>query len=170
MHTKSDIIRRFYHNQNGYNRGLHDGCQYWNRNCLSFRNLVFCVEFYIVCPFSIKACDYRFGILKLFIYSIFVPLNVSCNQYWNRIGGVMVSMLSYIAVDRGFEPRWSQTNDYKYGICCFSAKHTSLRIKNKVWLVRSQNNVSEYRDMSSRGLLFQWASTIKNPTKLIGLV
>jgi hypothetical protein len=29
----------------------------------------------------------------------------------------MVSMLTSIAVDRGFEPRSGQTNDYKIGIC-----------------------------------------------------
>jgi hypothetical protein len=31
-------------------------------------------------------------------------------------------------------------------------------------LARNQNNVSDWSDMSTRGLLFQWASTIKNPT------
>ena len=33
---------------------------------------------------------------------------------------------------------------------------------------RNQNNVSEWSDMSTRGLLFQWAST-KNPTQRVGL-
>jgi hypothetical protein len=28
-------------------------------------------------------------------------------------------------------------------------------------LTRNQNNVSEWSDMSTRGLLFQWASTIQ---------
>jgi hypothetical protein len=51
--------------------------------------------------------------------------------------------------------------DYKIGICCFSAKHTALRRKSKVCLARNQNKVSEWSDMSIRGLLFQWASTIK---------
>ena len=40
----------------------------------------------------------------------------------NRISGVMVSVLTLSAVDRGFEPQSGQTNDYKIGICCFSAK------------------------------------------------
>jgi hypothetical protein len=48
---------------------------------------------------------------------------------FNRIGGVMVSVLASIAVDHGFEPRSGQTKDYKIGICCFSAKHTASRIK-----------------------------------------
>jgi hypothetical protein len=74
-----------------------------------------------------------------------------------RISGVMVSVLASSAVDRGFEPRWGQTKDYKIGICCFSAKHAALRRKSKDWLVRNQNNVFEWSDMSIRGLLFQLA-------------
>jgi hypothetical protein len=54
-----------------------------------------------------------------------------------------------------------QTKDYKIGICCFSAKHATLRRKSKDWLARNQNNVSEWSDMSTGGLLFQWASTMK---------
>ena len=67
----------------------------------------------------------------------------------------MVSMLASSAVDRGFEPWSGQHKDYKIGMCCFSAKHAALRSKSKDWLARSQNNVSEWRDMSARGLLFQ---------------
>jgi hypothetical protein len=84
------------------------------------------------------------------------------NQYisMSRIGGVMVSVLSPSAVDRGFQPLWSQTNDYEIDICCLSAKHTTLRRQNKDWLAQNQNNVSEGSDMFARGLLFQWARTI----------
>ena len=66
----------------------------------------------------------------------------------NRIGGVMVSVLVSSAVDRGFEP-------YKIGICCFSATPAELRRKSKDWLARNKDNVSEWGDMSIRGLLFQ---------------
>jgi hypothetical protein len=52
-------------------------------------------------------------------------------------------------------PRSGQTKDYKIGICCFSAKHTILRRKSKDWLAQNQDNVSEWGDMSIRGLLFQ---------------
>ena len=45
----------------------------------------------------------------------------------NRVGGVMVSVLSSSAVDREFEPRSGQNKDYEIGICCFSAKHAALR-------------------------------------------
>ena len=79
----------------------------------------------------------------------------------SRIDGIMVSVLASSAVDRGFEPQSGQTKDFNIGICCFSAKHAALRRKSKYWLARTQNNVSEWSDMSHRGLLFQWASTMK---------
>ena len=79
----------------------------------------------------------------------------------NCIGGIMVSVLASSAVDCGIDPRSGQTKDYKIGICCFSANHAALRRKSKDELARNQNNVSEWSDMSTRGLLFQWASTIK---------
>ena len=37
--------------------------------------------------------------------------------YMNRIGGVMVSMLASSAVDRGFETRSDQSEDYAIDIC-----------------------------------------------------
>jgi hypothetical protein len=73
----------------------------------------------------------------------------------------MVSMLASSEVDCGFEPWSGQTKDYKIGICCFFAKYAALRRKSKDWLSQNQDNVSEWSDMSTRGLLFQWASTIK---------
>ena len=80
----------------------------------------------------------------------------------NRIGVVMASVLTSSAmIDHEFEPRSGQIKDYKIGICCFSAKHTALRRKSKDCLARNQNNVSEWNDMSTCGLLFQWASTMQ---------
>ena len=67
----------------------------------------------------------------------------------------MVSVLASSVVDSGFEPWSSQTNDYKIGICCFSAKHASLKRKSKDWLALNRDNVSERGDMSTCGLLFQ---------------
>jgi hypothetical protein len=67
----------------------------------------------------------------------------------------MVSVIASRAVNRGFEPRSGQTKDYKIGSCCFSAKHATLRRKSKDWLAWNQNNVSEWSDMSTRGLLIQ---------------
>ena len=67
----------------------------------------------------------------------------------------MVSVLASSVVDCGFEPRSDQTIDFKIGICCFSAKYAALRRKSKYWLARNHNNVSEWSNMSTRGLLFQ---------------
>jgi hypothetical protein len=77
------------------------------------------------------------------------------------IGGVMIIVLASNAVDRGFEPRSSQTKDYKIGICCFSAKYAAVRRTSRDWLARNHNNVSEWSDMYTRRLLFQWTSTRK---------
>ena len=67
----------------------------------------------------------------------------------------MVSVLASSVVDHGFEPRSGQTKDYKIGIYCFSVKHAALRRKSKDLLDRNQNNVSEWRDMSTHRLSFQ---------------
>ena len=58
-------------------------------------------------------------------------------------------------VDHDFEHWSGQTKDYKIGICCFSAKHTALRRKSKDWLAGNHDNVSEWGDMLTHGLLFQ---------------
>ena len=78
------------------------------------------------------------------------------------IGGVLASVLASDAVDRGYESQSGQIKDYIIGMCCFSAKHAASRRKSKDWLDRNQDNVSECDNMSIRGLLFQWASTMKN--------
>jgi hypothetical protein len=44
---------------------------------------------------------------------------------------------------------------------CFPSEHVTLVSKNKDGLVRNQDNVSEWNVISTRGVLFQWASTIK---------
>ena len=80
---------------------------------------------------------------------------LNCYCFLNRISGVMDSVFDSSVVDRGFEPRSDQTKDYDIGMFCFSAKHTALRSKSKDWLARNQNNVYEWSDMSTRGLLFQ---------------
>ena len=68
------------------------------------------------------------------LYKLAFP---QCILFYNRIGGVMDSELASSAVNRGFEPRSSQTKDYEIGICCFSAQHAALRRKSKDWLVRN---------------------------------
>ena len=66
----------------------------------------------------------------------------------------MVSVFASSAVDRGFETQSGQTKDYTIGICCLSVKHRALRRKSKHWLARNQDDVSEWGNMSNRGLLF----------------
>jgi hypothetical protein len=66
----------------------------------------------------------------------------------------MVSVLSSSSVYREFERRSGQTKDYKLDMCCFSSKNATLRRKNRDWLARHQDNVSEWDDMYIRELLF----------------
>ena len=90
----------------------------------------------------------------LLLYCDKVYSRGSINQK-DRIGGVMVSVLASSATESGFEPQSCQTKDYTIGICCYSAKHAALQRKSKHWLARNQNNISEWSDISTRGLLFQ---------------
>jgi hypothetical protein len=47
----------------------------------------------------------------------------------------MVRVLTMIAEDCGFfDDRSGQTKDYKIGICCLSASHTTIKSDIKVWL------------------------------------
>ena len=70
-------------------------------------------------------------------------------------------MFALSAVDRGFEHRSDKIGDCESGICCFSAKCTTLRRKSKDWLARNQNIVCEWSDMSTCKQLFKLANTIK---------
>ena len=70
------------------------------------------------------------------------------NLYY--IGGVMDSVLTTSAVDRGFEPRWSYTKNYIIDFRCLSDKHASLRRKSRDWLARNQNIVSNWSDISNK--------------------
>ena len=92
---------------------------------------------------------YYFKLMQLYIVPSVIVLTTSVVYF------VMVIVLASSVVDSGFEPRSSQTIDYEIGICCFSAEHTALRKKSKDWLARNQDNMSEWGDMSIRGLLFQ---------------
>jgi len=79
----------------------------------------------------------------------------------NCSGGVIVSVLVSGVDDREFEPLSDQNKDYTIGISCFSTKYAAFILKGKDYLARNQDNVFEWGDMSTCGLLFQWASTIK---------
>ena len=113
-------------------------------SCYSIFSFLCSVLQIVVCPF------------------LFWPLYFLSFHLWNRNGDVMFGVHASSAVDRGFESRSGQTKDYKIGICCFSAKHAALRRKSKDWLAQNQNNVSEWSDMSTLGLLFQCAASTIN--------
>jgi hypothetical protein len=73
--------------------------------------------------------------------------------YWRRLDKFWKAYCCWyivLDIDRGFELRLDEANNYKSGICCDCAEHTALR-----------DNVSEWSEMFTPGLLFQWASTIK---------
>jgi hypothetical protein len=71
-------------------------------------------------------------------------------------------MFASSAIDRGFEPQSGQIKDFKIGMYCFSAKQAALKRKNKDWLARNQNDVSEWNVVS-----VSWH--YKNPTQRVGL-
>jgi hypothetical protein len=124
--------------------------------CISVVCVVHFVKIHVftyLAPYCDVRCNFR--VQAIFDLSLF-PFIL------NRIGGIMVSASSSCAVYRGFESRSGQTKDYKMGMCCFSDKHAALRRKSKDWLARNQNNVSEWSDMSNRGLLFQWVAITKS--------
>ena len=64
---------------------------------------------------------------------------------WNR--GVMANMLASSAVDHGYEPLSGQTKDQNWNF--FASR---LNMQNKDWLVRNQDNVSDWGDMVFHGL------------------
>jgi hypothetical protein len=66
----------------------------------------------------------------------------------NRIGGLMVSVLSSTEVDRGFKPK-----TIKYVFVDFTSKQPVLRRKSKDWLAQIQDNVSKWGDISIRRLV-----------------
>ena len=76
------------------------------------------------------------------------------------IGGVISNVIAFNMIGRDFENQSDQTKDYKIGVCCFFAKHTTLRSNIKYYLTLNQDNVFKRSDMPFCGLLFQ-SSSIK---------
>jgi hypothetical protein len=56
----------------------------------------------------------------------------------------MISVFASSVVDHGFEPLSGETKYYKIGMCGFSAKHATLRIKSNDSSYRNQNIASEW--------------------------
>ena len=106
--------------------------------------------FYVIFFYATNAIPNFYFILSFFLIKI-----SQCSSIYYLKTKMMVSVLASSAIYCGFEPRSGQTKEQTIGICCFSAKHAALRSKSKDWLARNQNNVSQWSDISTRGLLFQ---------------
>ena len=65
--------------------------------------------------------------LALNCYSVFMlrPKHKDFNLSFNRIVGVMASVLPLSVVDRWFEPQAGQIKNYKSGIYCLCTKHAA---------------------------------------------
>ena len=85
------------------------------------------------------------------------------------VGGIMVSVLESSAVDFGFEHGQVQTKDFKIGICCFCAKHATIRSRNTNLLARNRHNVSLWSDISIRWLVSR-SKHCNNSTRRVVLV
>jgi len=72
----------------------------------------------IILDCIVIACGLKF---MGFLFSCTFSLSNEYKRPKNRIGGVMVTVLTSSAVDREFEPRSSQTKNYEIGIYCLSA-------------------------------------------------
>ena len=77
-----------------------------------------------------------------------------CYGCHGRIGGAMVVVVLSSVVDRGYEQLSCQSKDYETDICCCSDNQAALSSKSKDWLVLIQDNVPQWIDMSTYGLLF----------------
>ena len=54
-----------------------------------------------------------------------------------------------------FKPRSGHAKDYTFGVCCFSAKSTTLRVREHNGWLGIRIIVSDWWGMYTRGLLFQ---------------
>ena len=70
-------------------------------------------------------------------------------------GVVIVSMFTWSAVYRGFNPRLGRIKDYKISIWFFYAQHIALNSKSNDWLSQTQYNVDEQSDTYTHGWLSQ---------------
>ena len=80
------------------------------------------------------------------IGTVIIQYEMIVRSFWK------IRLLAASVVGRGFEPRSGQIKNYDIVICCFSAKHATVRRKNNDWLTRNQDDVSEWGDIPFRGL------------------
>ena len=112
--------------------------------------IVFCRSLFV--PLFLFLLATVLSVLLRFTDSDYLPL-ISSNSSWyhqsflkykfyslwfGRISGVMIMVFASSAVDRGFESRSNQTNEYNIIICCSFHRHVTLRNKSKHYLAQDQ--------------------------------
>ena len=90
-----------------------------------------------------------------YINTIYVLMCLSCNCKMIKIVSKVMLVHTWY---RGLGSGSGQTKDYTICICCFFTKHTALGRKIQDWMARNKDIVGE---VSIRGMLFLWASTIQ---------
>ena len=82
---------------------------------------------YLFCSFRFRQKGGLSTMQNMQVHTKLFTKLFNLNVLKDRICGVMVSVVASCAVDGGFKPQPNQTNDYEIGICCFSAKHATIR-------------------------------------------
>jgi hypothetical protein len=90
-------------------------------------------------------------------------------KYQNNIGGVMVSVIASSVVGRGVRTHVRSKQRLLNWYTCMLLLRWTYNIKEqKQRLVGSNSdNLTRWDDMFTRGLLFQWSSTIKAKVKVL---
>jgi hypothetical protein len=86
-----------------------------------------------VCVLASSVVYRGFVCLSQVWYIVGLCASLKCGISW-------VCVPASSVVYRGFELQSGQTKDYEIGICCFSTKNATCRIK--YWLAWNQDNVS----------------------------
>ena len=133
---------------------MFDVCHYWtgilhrNEYCIDYQIKVI---FFLIIQIKIFVLILKYipNICEMcFLIEICITSFVS-NKSDIRDAVVHVFVLSTVHL------AWSgQTKDYEIGTC-FSINNAALRSNIRGWLAWYQDNVSEWDDMSTHGLLFQ---------------
>ena len=108
--------------------------------------IVYCIlcTYYLSCNPILREIFlyYKNREVQIIVYLVFDPLS---NQAKDFKAGIFCFSAN-LAMS-------NQTKDFKAGIFCFSANLARIMHKYKDWLVLNQDNVSEWNDISTGGLL-----------------
>ena len=126
----------------------------WYQSCHLFYMMhTLFIYLFHVCFVLILTYCYYYSIISTVI--LHTPWKCCCFQWLICTDCLAIHKCSisgiFVRYIVGSKPRLSQTNDYKYHICCFTANHAKIRSKSKEY---NYDIVSEWSDISIRGLLF----------------